>query len=320
MVGWGGGMGWGWEYGVLEGKGEVVVCVCVRVCVQGVLFIAQRPPQAPVRGETSSVCFWRWAGKAQGPQRKASRGGGGWSWQALAGTDPPHSYLQWLSPAHTPQSSTTPVLQHRPRGGSGVVQHVPWASTATPGPPHTPHASRVPAGQHLPPRSTDAPAGQHSPVPLSTSPGQQAPAASTTALVQGGTSPSRGTRGTLHIAPPQLGPHPQVRVPGAHTQWSLGQSAEVVHGHAEALAGTQGAVRGGRPAGPTARSHAASGAGPPVAATHVTLRDWTPWVMDAQVAPVVAGTHSLQSPTRQDARVEGQGNRLQGRVMEGAVW
>ena len=52
-----------------------------------------------------------------------------------------------LVPWHTPQSSTQG--QHTPVTDSGVVQHRPCTSTATPLPLHTPHASSVPL-QHWP--------------------------------------------------------------------------------------------------------------------------------------------------------------------------
>ncbi len=37
----------------------------------------------------------------------------------------PRTHLHVLVPLHTPQSSSTPVLQHRPEGGKGLLQHTP---------------------------------------------------------------------------------------------------------------------------------------------------------------------------------------------------
>lgn len=224
------------------------------------------------------------------------------------------THLQLLSPAHTPQSSNTPVGQQMPRGGSGDVQHVPCTSTATPLPLHTPQASKAPV-QHLPCLSTLLPTGQHTPVSLSTSVVQQAPVTSTTPPGQGATSPAKGTSGTSQLAPPQPAAHTHWCAVVLHAHWTVGQSVAIWQVQLGARM-----VHGEEAKGRLALLQALAGTVAPAAVVHVTLRTRMPRPRPQAESVVKAGMHSLHVDTAHEAMVEGQGNTLHGRELAGAVW
>ncbi len=224
---------------------------------------------------------------------------------------------------HTPHSSSTPLTQQMPDGGSVLIQQVPCTSTATPLPPHTPHASSsTPASQHRPNASTTAPSpSQHLPVTASMKPRQHTPLTSTTPSSQGTVLYT----GTPQSVPPHWGPHahtpPRVGSATVHTLCGLPQSASVWHTHKDdrsLSAGAQVSVAGGLTdaSGPPSLAlwHAVSGTTSPPLLLHITVRlRFHPPKAQVAGAPCCTPTHGPHGPTSHVARVSGHGKVLQGR-------
>jgi hypothetical protein len=176
--------------------------------------------------------------------------------------------------------------------------------------------------QHRPAQSTPAPSGQQCPVTASMYPLQHPPLTSTTPSSHDGAAGAAASSGTSHPSPPHCLLHSHLRLTELHIQWLEGQSLSPKQSHVGA------SVQGVDCAGfrVTLRApdwrHTVSGrlsldplrAAAPVL-WHVTARVWRPGPPSQGRTGVASGTQDVHGPTVHDARVPGQGKRLQGRVV-----